>query len=463
MLFNSYEFIFLFLPIVAMATRLASRVGGRLCVQTVLLVASVVFYSFAGLDFLAYLAASVAISFALSRLVAQTEGRRRSAALALAVALNVGALAVAKYNGFFVANVNRLFQTDWRVLDVAVPLGISFFTFSQIAYVVGVARRELAPASFLDYALYVFYFPKLLMGPIAEPSEFFANLRGRSSRIDWRQVGDGLRLFSFGLFKKTVFADAFSRTVAYGFGLAIYNLSTFDTIVLSLTYAFEIYFDFSGYTDMARGVSRILGIELPQNFDSPYKALSIRDFWKRWHITLTRFLTKYVYFPLGGSRRGDARTALNVLLVFLVSGIWHGANWTFVLWGVLHGLFMLRDRFLGGFDEKIPKVIRWCLAFAVVNLLWLLFRSADFSQFATLMANLASFRLTRDAALMHTVETPVPLWLLLPAALVVVLAFPNSGRIPFRPNWRQVLLTVAAAFVGICALSNSGSFVYFNF
>lgn len=461
MLFNSHEFIFLFLPVVLAGHWWIVRFRAD-WKAPFLLLASVAFYAFAGWGFLAYLAASVSVTYALALGVSRASGRMRKGLCALSLALSVGALAVAKYNGFFVENVNRLFQTDWRALNLIVPLGISFFTFSQVAFVVGVFRREPLRVGFWDYALYVLYFPKLLMGPITEPSAFYAQLRGRG-KTDWRQLSSGLQLLAFGLFKKTFFADAFARVVSYGFGSASYELSSLDTAVVALSYTFEIYFDFSGYTDMAVGVSRMLGIELPPNFDSPYKALSIRDFWKRWHLSLTGFLTRYVYFPLGGSRCGTARTMANVMIVFLVSGIWHGASWTFVLWGALHGALMVRDRLMERFDEKVPRLVRWGVTFALTNLLWLLFRSSDLAQFKVMLGNLREFRFTLDPVLTYAVEYPCPLWLLLSLAFAVCVALPNTTRHAFRPGWRTVLLTVAALLVGVCSLGNASSFVYFNF
>jgi len=460
MLFNSYEFILLFLPL-ALALHYGSlRIGVRLN-RIVLLAVSTAFYAFAGGRFLAYLAASVAVTCALSAAVARSSGRRRAAWLSLSVALNVGALVVAKYCDFFVANFNAIFRTDWRLLNLVAPLGISFFTFSQIAFVVGVSRGEVARRPFLDYALYVLYFPKLLMGPIAEPQAFAEQLAA-VRRPDWTGLCAGLQRFFFGLFKKVVFADAFARTVAYGFGCED-PLSSLDVVVTALAYTFEIYFDFSGYTDMAIGISRMLGVGLPENFDSPYRALSVRDFWKRWHLTLTGFLTKYVYIPLGGSRRGKMRTHANILIVFLVSGLWHGANWTFVAWGLLHGVLMIRDRLMERVDAKVPRLVRWCAAFAVLNVLWLLFRSVDLAQFAALLGSLFSFRLTLDPVLTHTVTDPLPLWALLVLAFLVCLALPNTARRTFRVTLPQAGLTVLVAVWGLLSLGGSSSFVYFNF
>jgi len=460
MLFNSHSFVLLFLPLAVAGYWTASRLGGE-GRRIFLLLASVVFYGFAGWTFLAYLAASVCVSGALAYVVGRSEGHARRLALTLAIVASVGALAVAKYSGFFIDNVNRFFGTDWHLLELIVPLGISFFTFSQVAYVVAVYRRELPRLSFVDYALYVFYFPKLLMGPITEPRVFLEQLDS-NCRIDWDRMCSGLQLFFFGLFKKVFFADAFARTVAYGFG-STDPLSAPDVVVLALSYTFEIYFDFSGYTDMAIGVSRLFGIELPVNFDSPYRALSVRDFWKRWHLTLTGFLTKYVYFPLGGSRCGTLRTYANILIVFLVSGIWHGANWTFIVWGLLHGLLMVRDRAMERVDARVPGLIRWAVMFSVTNVLWLLFRSADFAQFKSLVASLFSFHFTLDPVLTHTVVDPLPLAGLLLLAFVFCVALPNSTRRAFRPNGWNLLLTVVAAVYGIGSLGGNSTFVYFNF
>jgi len=460
MLFNSYEFILLFLPAALMCHYGALRVGARPD-RVLLLIASAVFYSFAGGRFLAYLAVSVALTYALAAAVARSDGRRRTAWLSLSVALNVGALAVAKYCDFFIANVNLLFQTDLRLLHLVAPLGISFFTFSQIAFVIGVSRGEVVRMTFLDYALYVLYFPKLLMGPIAGPAAFSEQLDALRGP-DWKGICGGMQRFFFGLFKKVVFADAFARTAAYGFGCED-ALSSLDVAVTALAYTFEIYFDFSGYTDMAIGVSRMFGIGLPENFDSPYRALSVRDFWKRWHLTLTGFLTKYVYFPLGGSRKGAVRTYANILIVFLVSGLWHGANWTFVAWGALHGVLMVRDRLMERRDAKVPRLIRWGLTFGLTNLLWLLFRSKDLAQFSSLMRSLFSFRLTLDPVLTHTVVDPLPLWALLPVAFLFCVALPNNARRVFRPTVAGLLLTVAVAVWGLCSIGGSSTFVYFNF
>ena len=253
----------------------------------------------------------------------------------LTIAANVGVLLYYKYMSYIVSitPVDETAVATDAVSTFIMPLGISFFTFQQIMYVVNVYSKTIEDVDVIDYLAYITYFPKLIMGPMVEPLYLIDQINDTEKRtFDWDNFAIGLKLFSFGLFKKMVLADTFTRGVTWGFG-NIDAATAGDMVLTTLFYTFEIYFDFSGYSDMAVGVSKMLNIDLPINFDSPYKATSIRDFWKRWHISLTSFFTKYIYFPLGGSRKGNIRTYVNIMIVFLVSGLWHGANWTFILWG----------------------------------------------------------------------------------------------------------------------------------
>ena len=269
------------------------------------------------------------------------------------------------------------------------PLGISFFTFQQIAYIVAIYKKELSDLSIIDYLAYILYFPKILMGPLVDPVDFITQINSQETKkVDWNNVASGIKVFSFGLFKKVMIADVFSKAVSWGFA-RWESATALDLLLVSLFYTFEIYFDFSGYCDMAVGTSLILNINLPNNFDSPYKALSIRDFWKRWHISLTKFFTKYIYIPLGGSQKGKILTYVNTLIVFGISGLWHGANWTFILWGILHGLLMIFDRVFEKSEEKIFEPVRWIVTFATVNLLWLLFRSDTILQWKEIVKKIA--------------------------------------------------------------------------
>lgn len=244
----------------------------------------------------------------------------------------------------------------------------------------------------LDYLVYILYFPKLLMGPLVEPVDFITQLNDPAAkRISGNHIAQGLKIFSLGLFKKVVLADTFA--VAFAWGCENMNtLTSLDCFLIMISYTFEIYFDFSGYSDMAVGASRMLNITLPMNFDSPYKALSIRDFWKRWHISLTKFFTKYLYIPLGGSRKGKAFTCLNMMIVFIISGIWHGAGWAFILWGMLHGTLCILDRIFERMEDKVIKPIRWFVTFFYVNILWLLFGLNSINNWIAMLKNMFTFR-----------------------------------------------------------------------
>ena len=328
MQFNSFVFILMFLPITVLAYFLANKwkpVLGKL----VLAVASVVFYVYSDWTLFTVLGISLVVNLAFAWAL-QRLRPRGCLLLIVPVLINVGLLLYFKYTNFLIGTVNQFAGTVWAVRDLVQPLGISFFTFQQIAYLVSVCKGEIGRVAPLDYLCYILYFPKILMGPLMDPADFLGQLNDpKRKQVNMDHLANGLQIFSFGLFKKVM-----------------------------LFYTFEIYFDFSGYSDMAVGVSQMLNITLPINFDSPYKALSIRDFWKRWHISLTKFFTKYVYIPLGGSRKGQVRTYLNTMLIFLISGLWHGANFTFILWGLLHGGFMVLDRIFGKAQEKVFEPVR---------------------------------------------------------------------------------------------------------
>ena len=272
--------------------------------------------------------------------------------LALPVIANVLLLLYFKYLDFTITNINTILGLKITHPEIVLPLGISFYTFQQIAYIVAVEKGKLDNISLIDYLAYILYFPKLLMGPITDPVDYISQLNQvQKKKADMHNIAVGIKLFSLGLIKKLMLADTFAAAVSWTYE-NIDAASSADCMLLMLFYTFEIYFDFSGYSDMAVGISAMFNIDLRINFDSPYKAVSIRDFWKRWHISLTGFLTEYIYIPLGGSRKGSMFTYLNIMIVFLVSGLWHGDNWTFILWGLLHGLFICIDRRFENYEKR---------------------------------------------------------------------------------------------------------------
>ena len=400
------------------------------------------------------------------------------------VLINILSLLYFKYTNFLILNINSVFSSDFKLRELILPVGISFYTFQQIAYVVSLYKREIQKVYLVDYLLYILYFPKLLMGPLMEPSDFLNQINDKElKKIDWDNLACGIQIFCFGLFKKMMVADIFSKAVSWGYS-NMETTTSMDWVLIMLFYTFEIYFDFSGYSDMAVGSSLMLNITLPINFDSPYKALSIRDFWKRWHISLTKFFTKYVYIPLGGSRKGKIFTYINTMLIFLISGIWHGANWTFILWGVLHGVFMVVDRMFETTESKIFEPVRWGSTFLIVNILWLLFRSDSVKQWGNSLKTIGSFSNTGiSAGLLEQFLLPESkflenifhlgfwtshirgFWMLLfiIGAGGICLIPENNYNTMRKISWVSMILSVISFVWAFVCLSGESVFVYFNF
>ncbi len=269
---------------------------------------------------------------------------------------NIAVIFYFKYYDFFLENVNILFNRSFELKNIVLPLGISFFTFQQVSYLVDSYKGETKDYAFDEYMLFVSYFPQLIAGPIVLHGEVIPQFRSRKRRKFIPQnFSKGMYIFALGLFKKIILADTLGTAVTYGFG-TIDTPGSLEALIVSVSYTFQLYFDFSGYCDMAIGIGSMFNIELPQNYNSPYKATSITEFWDRWHMSLTRFLKSYIYIPLGGNRKGKLRTYLNIMIVYLASGIWHGANWTFVLWGRLQGLFSCLNRVFKNTWKKWGKL-----------------------------------------------------------------------------------------------------------
>ena len=482
MQFNSYVFILAVIPGFVLCYFLLSRFRAA-AGKFVIIAFSAWFYAYGGLDSALVLGASLGFNLLFSFLLTGNRRFRRSV-LVLAVLANVGLLLYFKYLNFGLSAVNRVFGSHFAAGEIILPLGISFFTFQQLMYVFSVYRAEITKVNVADYLCCALFFPKLIMGPLMEPADFIGQLNDRElKRIDPASVASGVRLFSFGLFKKMVLADTFARGVAWGFGNPA-SATSGDLFLVMLFYTFEIYFDFSGYSDMAVGVSKMINITLPMNFDSPYKAGSVRDFWKRWHMSLTAFLTKYVYYPLGGSRKGTLRTYANILAVFLVSGLWHGANWTFVLWGCIHGLLQIAERICEKRFRLRSRPAGVLLTFLAVSLLWLLFRSESVAQWGNMLGKMFSFRdMTISDGLISAFVLPetavladLPVFLHLnglvrgwPMLLTTVGAFlicwiPENNYRNMRKLSAGSMVLCAAAFVwAFLCLSSESVFVYFNF
>lgn len=380
MLFNSVIFITAFLPITLIGWYLLQKLSNPVYAKVFLFGMSLWFYGYYNPWYLLILLGSLGINYILSFCYEKfTSASWQKTFLIVGILCNVGILFYFKYFNFFIDNCNFLFHTDFRIERIALPLGISFFTFQQLSFVIDRYKKDAPHYSFIDYACFVSYFPQLIAGPIVLHSEFLPQLEKHENRtLNKELFFDGTCLFILGLGKKVLLADTLAILVTAEFA----NVAYLDAPTAWLTivfYMLQLYFDFSGYCDMARGIGRMFGFELPVNFDSPLMAISVSDFWRRWHITLSRFLTTYIYFPLGGSRKGKRSHYFNLIVVFLVSGFWHGANWTFVVWGLLNGAALIFERIFPNFHFKNVWLRRLTTtAFMLVT--WAVFRSDNLSQ-----------------------------------------------------------------------------------
>ncbi|MFQ5508398.1 MAG: MBOAT family O-acyltransferase [Leptospirillia bacterium] len=473
MLFFAYEYIFAFLPVVVLGYFWLC--GRRLttAAQAWLVGASLFYYAWWNPSYLPIILLSILFNWGVSALIhgrAHDGTGMHRAALAFGIFGNLAFLGYFKYTDFLIANVNQALATTLPELNLLLPLGISFFTFQQIAFLVDSHQGVVQERKFLNYMLFVTFFPQLVSGPIVHHKEMmpqFASLRNKV--VDYRNITRGLFLFTLGLAKKVLVADTFARWAIAGFGKAD-SLTLLEGWVTSLSYTFQLYFDFSAYMDMALGAALLFNIRLPFNFNSPYKSLSIQDFWRRWHITLSRFLRDYLYIPLGGNRRSEARTWINLLATFVLGGIWHGAGWTFIFWGFLHGLAAAIHRGWQRLGLSLPKPVAWALTFLFVNAAWVFFRAETWADAMGVLGAMAGLGTPMQAGTLmpHTEATPWVL-LLLPLALMVCLFAPNSHEITarFHPSLgRALALGTAAGAIAIYVVVDSTrvtEFIYFGF
>jgi alginate O-acetyltransferase complex protein AlgI len=325
-------------------------------------------------------------------LIKNDEGRSitRKQLLIFGILGNVGLLGYFKYGDFFLENLNYLFGLNIPLLFLALPLAISFFTFQQIAYLVDSYRGEVKEYKFINYAVFITFFPQLIAGPIVHHKEMmpqFSNVQNKIINI--QNIAIGLLVFSMGLFKKVVLADTFAVWATRGFDEAE-ALTFVEAWVASLSYTFQLYFDFSGYADMAIGAALLFNIKLPINFNSPYKSVNIQDFWRRWHITLSRFLRDYIYIPLGGKKEGNFKACNNLMITFLIGGVWHGAGWTFIFWGFLHGAALVGHRVWSQMGFKMNAIIGGILTFFFVNFSWVFFRAKEWNDAIKVLSGMFS-------------------------------------------------------------------------
>ena len=478
MLFNSYEFIFFFLPITFFIYFYLNSKKFTEASKAFLVFASLFFYSWWNIIYLPLILVSLLFNFTIGRELSNHSIKRRNYSakilLTMGVVSNIVLLGYFKYSDFFIMNTNRAFGSEIPLLHLALPLAISFYTFQQIAYLVDSYRKETKEYDFLNYAVFVTFFPQLIAGPIVHHAEMmpqFARLKNKVK--NYHNIALGLFIFSIGLFKKVVIADTFAVWATKGFDVA-QTLNMIEAWVTSLSYTFQLYFDFSGYADMAIGIALLFNIKIPMNFFSPYKATSIQDFWRRWHMTLSRFLKDYIYIPLGGNRKGEVRTYTNLFATFVLGGIWHGAGWTFVLWGILHGLALVVHRLWKKVGIKIPVILAWFITFNFINITWVFFRATNFESAIKVLKGMFTgdlilpsgmsslLELSMNWTKLYRHESYLYLWVFF--AFVVVLVLPNSMQLmkKFKTNFLYLFLTLTF-FLSLFMLHRKSEFIYFNF
>jgi len=393
LLFNSYEFIFAFLPITFLIYFYLNHKKQSEASKGFLVASSLFFYSWWNVAYLPIILSSMLFNFAIGSSLHNKKANRTFSnknILIFGIFSNLILLGYFKYADFLIENINLLSDKNIPGLDLALPLAISFFTFQQISYLVDSYRQETKEYNFLNYALFVTFFPQLIAGPIVHHKEMMPQFSQKRYKLkNYRNIAIGFFVFSMGLFKKVVIADTFAVWANTGFDTAT-TLNLFEAWATSLSYTFQLYFDFSGYTDMAIGLALLFNIKLPINFNSPYKATDIQDFWRRWHITLSRFLRDYVYIPLGGNKKSEFGVYVNLLATFIIGGIWHGAGWTFLLWGGLHGIAIVIHRAWSKFGLKLWTWLAWLITFNFVNIAWIFFRAKEWDDAVKVLTGMFS-------------------------------------------------------------------------
>lgn len=498
MLFNSYIFVFIFLPITLIGWYTLLHFEKETAAKCFLSAMSLWFYAYFNVSYLAVILSSIFINYLLSYLMKRTDKQKiHRLLMVLGILANLGILFYFKYFDFFLENVNAVFDLSFELRHIVLPLGISFFTFQQLSFIIDRGLGKAEHYSVVNYVTFVTFFPQLIAGPIVLYKEIIPQFEDKEKqKFISENFAEGITLFVIGLSKKVLLADVLAQAAKFGFAQT-FQLDTISTILVILCYSFELYFDFSGYCDMAMGLSKMFNIVLPVNFNSPYKSCSFKELWQRWHITLSRFFITYVYIPLGGSRKGRARTLLNTFIVFVLSGLWHGAAWTFIAWGVMQGLLVVFDNLnligIKGREEKvpckwhIPAWLGWFFTFGFFNLSLFFFRSESMAGAFRMFKNVFSFTYN---AKMYDVAFSLSLPELFIVEKVVTTVIPSMGAyyylsvlliyliacfiIIFSKNameiTKQKIYTKKRAFVlailfGWCiiSLSQVSTFLYFNF
>jgi alginate O-acetyltransferase complex protein AlgI len=516
MLFNTYEFILLFLPISLLGYYFIRSKLGRESSLLWIAAVSIFFYGYWNPIYIVLIFFSIFVNYAFGLSLSQQPSKFR---LILGIGFNLLLLGYFKYANFFVESVNGLFETQYQIEKILLPLAISFFTFQQISYLVDSYKGYTREYKLIHYFVFVTFFPQLIAGPIVHHREMMGQFeKNKADKKVWSNMSVGLFIFSLGLFKKVILADTFALYATPVFDAAAggVTLTIFEAWTGALAYTFQLYFDFSGYSDMAIGLARMFGIRLPLNFFSPYKSGSIIEFWRRWHITLSRFLRDYLYIPLGGSRKGKFRKYINLLVTMTLGGLWHGAGWTFVIWGILHGGYLCVNhawlyatapfRATSLFRSRIYKLSMIGLTFIAVVISWVFFRADNLQTALNIVASMMMLNGVSLSASMNAlanydilgvlrfdgmfkngllVPTPLEPLLMIVVGSLVVFLLPNTyqmlrryraaivyddslkqseaHRLSWRPNALWSLCFAFFLGVSLMGMTRISEFLYFQF
>lgn len=490
MLFNSYVFLFLFFPITLAGYYILKKFNQIIPMKLWLIGMSLWFYGYFNPWYLFIIVGSIIVNYVLCILMRryaplETRPGLRKFFMILGIVFNVGILFYYKYFNFFIDNINIVFKSNFVVETILLPLGISFFTFQEIGFMVDAYRDQVQTLSLMDFALFVTFFPQLIAGPIVTQDEMMPQLNNMNNlKFDRDRFARGLAVFIMGLMKKVLIADVFGNAVDWAFQYS--DVLDGTNSILALLFAnIQMYFDFSGYCDMAKGIASMFMLDIPQNFNSPYKAQSVIEFWGRWQMTMARFLTRYIYIPLGGSRKGEFRTYLNTLIVFTISGIWHGSGWKYLLWGLAYGVLNCGARALRPVIKKTPRVINIIVCFFFVACMGGFFRAETTSQGLQMFARCVTGGFGGvDMSILQAFMRGEMVFILkrlhllnygfgyyISFAIYMIIAFyfcfvgPNANEIAAKMKmkvWEGILLALGLVYC-IVSLSEVSTFLYFNF
>jgi len=451
--------MFGFLPIVLAGYFILNRLRLTLCAKVWLTLASLVFYGYWNIKYVPLILLSILFNYVMGHFIHSTTAKLRRPLLIFSLSTNILLLSYYKYTDFFIENWNEVTASNLSLHHLILPLGISFFTFTQIAYLVDVYRNQAREYNLLNYTLFVTFFPHLISGPILHHKDMMPQFDKLRNKVwNWNNIRKGTLFFSIGLGKKVILADTLAGYADNGFAAATYFV---DSWVAILSYTLQIYYDFSGYTDMAIGIALLFNIHLPQNFNEPYRAISIRDFWRRWHITLSHFLRDYIYIPLGGNRKSFWISIRNVIITFLLGGFWHGAGWLFILWGLLHGVGQAVEKCWGRWGFSLPKWLSWLLTFIFVNITWVFFRAEHISQAFRLLKGMSGL----NGVSLQSIGSLKWAIILILILMTIILWNPLHllNKRNFQYSWKTAFVMAFIILFSLLFFSRITTFLYFNF